>query len=127
MNIITVINTEKAPQPVGSYSQAIRVNDIIFISGQIGIDPETGYFNKNNIEKQTLQVMKNLEEILKAVDLGFENVIKTTIFTVNIHHYQMINKIYSQYFKKNPPARSFIEVSKLPKGVDIEIEAIAAY
>lgn len=125
MHNITVLNTDKAPKPVGSYSQAIRFKDIIFISGQIGIDPETGDF-VNDIEKQTSQVMKNLEGILKSEGLKFENIVKTTIFTVNINYYQTVNKIYSQYFKKNPPARSFIEVSKLPKGVDIEIEAIVA-
>jgi len=125
MDTFTVINTEKAPKPVGPYSQATNFKGIIFISGQIAIDPKTGKFIKNSIEDQTIQVLENLGAILESQNLYFKNIIKITIFTSNMDYFEVINKIYSKYFTINPPARSFIEVSKLPNNADVEIEAIA--
>jgi len=125
MDTFTVINTDRAPKPVGPYSQAINFKGIIFISGQIAIDPKSGKLIKNSIEDQIIQVLENLGAILKSQNLDFKNIIKVTVFTSNMSYFEVINKIYSKYFTINPPARSFIEVSKLPNDADVEIEAIA--
>ncbi len=121
-----VFETKQAPAPVGPYSQAIGWNQFVFCSGQIPLDPSTGEVLRGDIQEQTKLVMKNISEVLKAADLNFDNVIKSTIFITNMADFTKINEVYGQYFKELPPARSCVEVSALPKGVNVEIEVIAA-
>lgn len=122
--MIKSIQTEKAPKVVGPYSQAIGIGDWVFCSGQIGIDPKSGELVKG-IEKQTEQVLENLKEVLKASGSDFAAVLKTTIFITDMKNYATVNEIYSKVFKDHKPARSTVAVAELPKGVLIEIEAIA--
>lgn len=121
-----IISTDKAPAAVGPYSQAVRCGDFVFISGQISIDPSTGQI-QNDIKSQTLQVMKNLEEVLIAAGSSLEKVAKTTLFIKNMDDFSIINEVYTSFFKQDPPARSTVEVARLPKDVMIEIEAIAVF
>lgn len=118
------IETINAPKAIGPYSQAIATNGLLFVSGQIPIDPKTGNIVSDNIIDQANQCFKNIGEILKAANLDYKNVIKTTVFVKDLNDFQTVNEIYSKYFISNP-ARSCVEVSKLPKGVLIETEAIA--
>lgn len=117
------INTENAPKAIGPYSQAIKVDNLLFISGQLGIDPKTSTL-LDGIEAQANQAFKNIEEILKASNSSLADVCKTTIFITDLNNFSLVNEIYSSYFK-NKPARSCVEISKLPKNALIEIEAIA--
>jgi 2-iminobutanoate/2-iminopropanoate deaminase len=121
----TQITTENAPAAIGAYSQAILSDDIIFTSGQLPIDPKTGEMVENDIKKQTKQSLDNLKFILNEADSDCNNILKTTIFLSDLNNFSEVNKIYSEYFDGAPPARSCIEVSKLPKNSLIEIEAIA--
>jgi len=120
-----VITTQNAPQAIGPYSQAIKAGQFVFISGQIPIDPKSGEMVAGGIEEQTKQVMANLKAILVAAGLGFENVVKTTIFLTDLNHFAKVNEIYGQYFVSNPPARATVQVAALPKSAMIEIEATA--
>lgn len=122
--MIKQINTKKAPEAIGPYSQAIEAGDFIFCSGQIGIDPETGNLI-GSLEVQARQVLNNLEEVLIAADSSLENVVKTTIYLKNISDFPVVNNIYGDFFKVHKPARATIEVSNLPKGALIEIDAVA--
>lgn len=124
MNKINVISTSNAPAAVGPYSQALEVNGFVFCSGQIGIDPKTGSL-VDGIENQTKQVLKNLQEVVKASESDFNHVLKTTIYLSDMNNYVLVNKIYGEYFKDHKPARATIEVSRLPKDCLIEIELIA--
>ncbi|HHV00583.1 MAG TPA: RidA family protein [Defluviitoga tunisiensis] len=119
------ITTSEAPKAIGPYSQAVRVDGFLFISGILPIDPKTGQMVEMNIRDQTLQVMNNLEAILEAAGLKISNVVKTTIFLKDLSHFNEVNDIYGSFFSEIPPARSCIEVSRLPKDALIEIEAIA--
>ncbi len=119
------IETDKAPKAIGPYSQAIKYESFVFISGQIAIDPKTQEMVKGGIEEQTKQVMENIGAILKEAGLSFDNVIKTTIYLKNLSDFEIVNKIYGEYFKEHKPARATVEVSNLPKGALIEIEVIA--
>ena len=119
-----VIYTKNAPEPIGPYSQAILVNDTLYASGQIAINPETGEFADSDIKTQTEQVCKNIEEILKAADMTFDNVIKTTCFLAFISDFKKFNTIYEKYFVSNP-ARSCVAAKELPKNALVEIEIIA--
>lgn len=122
-----IIFTEKAPLPVGPYNQAIMIGKVLYISGQIAINPETGVLNLETIEIETTLVMKNLKSILEAAKMNFENVIKSTIFISDMNNYSKINEVYGQYFKpESAPARETIEVANLPKFVNVEISMIAA-
>ena len=122
-----IIFTEKAPLPVGPYNQAIMIGKVLYISGQIAINPETGVLNLETIEIETTLVMKNLKSILEAAKMNFENVIKSTIFISDMNNYSKINEVYGQFFDpENAPARETIEVANLPKFVNIEISMIAA-
>lgn len=121
---IKTINTKKAPLPIGPYSQAVVFNDLIFCSGQIGIEPETGELKKT-LEEQTVQIMENLKQILEEAGSNFENVLKTTIYLTDINYFSKVNEIYSSYFKKTKPARSTTAVSNLPKGALVEVDLIA--
>ena len=121
----TVIITNDAPFAIGPYSQAITNGQLIFTAGQIAIDPKTGAIVPGNIEEQTHQVIRNIEAILRAIDVDLEAVMKTTVFMTNLSDFKRMNKVYEQYFENNPPARSALEVAALPLGAQIEIECIA--
>jgi len=121
-----VINTSKAPQPIGPYSQAVLANNILFVSGQIAIDPESGGLITDNIENETEQVMQNLKSVLQQAELHFEDVVKCSIFVKSMADFSRINEVYGRYFSSNPPARETVEVSGLPKNVNVEISCIAS-
>lgn len=121
-----IVKTNKAPQPVGPYNQAIIHNGTMYISGQIALDPITKELVTNNLKKETMLVMNNLKAILESENLSFENVIKSTIFLSDMGSFNEVNEIYSTFFKSgNEPARETVEVSKLPLGVNVEISMIA--
>ncbi|KXG75193.1 2-iminobutanoate/2-iminopropanoate deaminase [Fervidicola ferrireducens] len=120
-----VIKTDMAPKAIGPYSQAVMVGDFLFASGQIAINPATGEIVEGGIEAQTRQVMENVKNILQAAGMDFSNVVKTTVFITNMDDFGKVNEIYATYFGENPPARSCVEVSRLPKGALIEVEVIA--
>jgi len=121
-----IIFTEKAPFPIGPYSQAILSGNTLYVSGQIPIDPESNQPVTGSIEAQTKQVMENLKAILLEAEMSFENVVKTTIFITDMSDFSVINSVYQRYFsEKNAPARETLEVSRLPKDVNIEISIIA--
>ncbi len=120
-----VIKSSKAPSPVGPYSQAISCNNMLFVSGQISIDPNSGEVFYGNFNEQCHRVILNLKLILEGGGSSLAHVLKITIFMKNLKQFDELNKIYSQYFEKSKPARTCIEVSELPKGVDIEMDAIA--
>ncbi len=121
-----VIFTEKAPKPIGPYSQAIQAGDFIFLSGQIPIDPATGALITGDVKSQTRQVLDNLRGILESQGLGMENVVKVTVFLRDMGNFSQMNEVYATYFPALPPARSTVEVSGLARDVDVEIEAIAS-
>lgn len=120
-----IISTNKAPKAVGPYSQAVKMGDFLFCSGQISINPETNEVFTGDIKTQTQMVLKNIEGVLTAANLGFENIIKTTIFLTDMNDFAVVNEIYASSFKAEPPARSTVAVLALPKGVNVEIEVIA--
>ena len=121
-----IINTNNAPSAVGHYSQAILVDNTLYCSGQIAIDPKTNKLVNNNIIEETKQVIENIKQILLSVNMNLQNIVKCTIFLKSMNDYNEVNKVYSSYFTDNPPAREAVEVSKLPKDVNIEISVIAA-
>lgn len=124
-----VITTQSAPAAIGPYSQAVAVagsTKMIFLSGQIALDPSTGQLVVGGIEAETKQVMKNIEAVLKEAGAGFERVVKTTIFLKDFNDFTVVNQIYGAHFLQNPPARSTVEVSRLPRDARIEIECIVA-
>ncbi len=119
-----VISTHRAPAAVGPYSQAVRVGNLIFTAGQIGLDPITGKLHEG-LEAQTRQVLDNLQAILEAAGSSLNDVVKTTIFLTDIGSFSTVNAVYGSVFSQNPPARSTVQVAALPLGALIEIEAIA--
>lgn len=125
MDILKIVSTNKAPNAIGPYSQAVRYGNFIFCSGQIAIDPNTGKLTGKTIKKQTGQVLKNLSEVLKSAGSSLNKVVKTTVYLVNLQDFQKFNKEYAKFFKENKPVRATVEVSGLPKNALIEIEAIA--
>jgi 2-iminobutanoate/2-iminopropanoate deaminase len=122
-----VIRTEKAPAAVGPYSQAARAGNMLFISGQIPIDPQSGELVGGDAERQAKRVMENIGAILRSQGLSFADLVKATIYLRSLADFDAVNRIYGEYFDSDPPARACIEVSRLPKDVAVEIEAIAAY
>lgn len=118
------IETERAPRAIGPYSQAIEAGGFIFTAGQIGIDPETGEL-REGVEAQVVQAMQNLQSILEAAGLSFQDVVKTTIFLVNMDDFKKVNEVYARYFREPYPARSTVGVKELPKGALVEIEVVA--
>ena len=120
-----VIQTEKGPKAIGPYSQAIQAGDLLFLSGQIPIDPKTGELIMGDIRQQTQQVLENIKGILESQRIGMEDVVKVTIFLKDMGNFSQVNEVYATYFPSSPPARSTVEVAKLPRDVDIEIEATA--
>ncbi len=121
------IQTSDAPKPVGPYSQAVQLDGFLFCSGQIAIDPKTDQVSKADVGTQAKQVMENIRAVLRAADMDFKNIIKTTIFLTDMGDFAAVNEVYGQYFKSGDPlpARSTIAVSALPKGVKVEIEVLA--
>ena len=119
------IQTEKAPRAIGPYSQAIQAGPFVFVSGQIPIDPSTGELVGGEIRQQTRQVLENIKNILESQGVAMEQVVKTTIFLKDTGNFSQVNEVYAIYFPSDPPARSTVEVARLPRNVDIEIEAIA--
>ena len=120
-----IITTDRIAPSVGPFSAAVLAGDLLFLSGQIALDPSTGQLVPGGIAEQTRRVLENLSAILKAEHLGFDHVVKTTIFLTSMDDFQTVNEIYGSYFRENPPARSTVAVAGLPKGAKVEIEMIA--
>ena len=120
-----VIKTDKAPQGIGVYSQAIVAGELVFSSGQIGINPQTGQMVEGGFEEQAEQVLRNLAAVLEAAGSDMSNVLKTTVFLADMDDFNKMNEIYRRHFKDDPPARSTVQVARLPRNARIEIEAIA--
>ena len=119
------VKTDKAPKAVGPYSQAVVSGNFVFVSGQIPLDPETGKMVEGGIEEKTRRVLENVSAVLESVGLSLKNVVKVTVFITDLSNFEKVNKVYSKFFGDHKPARSFVEVSALPKGAEIEIEVIA--
>jgi 2-iminobutanoate/2-iminopropanoate deaminase len=120
-----VIQTDKAPKAIGPYSQAIQAGNLLFLSGQIPLDPASGELVKGDVRQQTQRVLENLKGVLGSQKLGMEDVVKVTIFMKDMGNFNQVNEVYATYFPSSPPARSTVEVARLPRDADIEIEAIA--
>lgn len=120
-----IIFSSDAPAPIGPYSQAVKIGNTLYLSGQIALDPVTGELINENITEETHAVMKNMDAVLRAGGCTFSDVVKCTIFIRDMGQFATINEAYGQYFKFNPPARETVEVSKLPKNVNVEISCIA--
>jgi len=120
-----IISTKDAPQAIGPYSQAVKANGLIFTSGQIAIDPATQQVIAGDVAAQTDRVLRNLSEILEAAGSGLGKVVRTTVFLKNMSEFAAMNKVYGKYFSSSPPARSTVEVARLPKDVLVEIDVIA--
>lgn len=120
-----VIKTDKAPAAIGPYSQGITTGNLVFLSGQIPINPTTNSVVSGDITAQTEQVLKNLQAVLSAEGLSFDNVVKTTVYLSDMGEFSAMNEIYGKYFKVNPPARATVQVARLPKDVKVEIDLIA--
>jgi 2-iminobutanoate/2-iminopropanoate deaminase len=120
-----IVSTDKAPKAIGPYSQAIRIDSLVYTAGQIGLDPANGSLVDGGIAAQTRQALTNLKNILDAAGSGLGYVVKTTVFLADMKDFASMNAIYSEYFPENPPARSTVAVSGLPKDAQVEIEAIA--
>lgn len=119
------IQTDQAPQAIGPYSQAVKANGLVFVSGQIPIDPRTGHFVAGGIAEQTEQVLKNLAALLEASGSSLDQVLKTTVFLADMEEFAAMNEIYGRFFTEEPPARATVQASRLPRDARIEIEAIA--
>ena len=120
-----IINTTEAPSAIGPYSQAVLAGELLFVSGQIPIDPASGELVQGGVEAETRQVMSNLKAILEAAGSSLEKVVKATLFIADMNEFGTINEIYAEYFQAAPPARACVEVARLPRDVQIEIEAVA--
>lgn len=120
-----IIHTDKAPQAIGPYSQAVRTESMVYTAGQIGLDPATMEIVSGGVEVETRQVLNNLKQVLEAANSGLNYVIKTTVFLRDMADFPKMNAVYAEFFPENPPARSTVAVVALPKGVAVEIEAIA--
>ena len=121
-----IVSTSDAPAAIGPYSQAIRTGSLLFCAGQIPLDPKSGQMVSGGVAEQTKRVLENISGLLRAENLNFSHVVKTTIFLTSMDDFQTVNEIYATYFRDNPPARSTVAVSALPKGAMVEIEVIAA-
>ncbi len=121
----TIIKTNQAPNPVGPYNQAVMVNNMLFVSGQIPANPSTGELVKESIEAEARQVMENIKAILNEAGLNFSNIVKTSIFITDMKNFSTVNGVYAEYFSSDFPARETIQVGGLPLGVNVEISCIA--
>ncbi|MDB9884291.1 RidA family protein [Candidatus Marinimicrobia bacterium] len=124
INTKKVISTDKAPQAIGPYSQAIQVNKTLYLAGQIALNPDTGQMVEDKIEVQTHRVMKNLGAVLSEAGFSFDNVVQSQVFLSDLNHYKQMNKVYAEYFSNNPPARAVVEVA-LPRNALVEIMMVA--
>jgi len=122
----SILFTDKAPAPIGPYSQGVASGGILYLSGQIALHPETGVLEIDNIEQETHRVMQNIKALLEAKSLSFQNVIKTTIFLKDMDDFAKVNAVYGSYFQGDYPARETVQVSRLPKDVHVEISMMAA-
>ncbi len=120
-----IITTDQAPAAIGPYSQAVQTKDLLFISGQIPIDPTTGELVSGDIREETRQAMQNLGAILAAAGSSYDRIVKTTLYIRDMDQFTVINEIYAEFFSDNPPARACVEVARLPRDVGVEVEAIA--
>jgi len=120
-----IIYSSEAPEPIGPYSQAVKAGNMLFISGQIAINRTTGLMVTSSVQNETTQVMANLEAILKQAGTSFDSVVKCSIFLKDMNSFPLVNEVYGKYFSNNPPARETVEVSRLPKDVNVEISCIA--
>lgn len=120
-----IISTSKAPQAIGPYSQAVKAGSFLFVSGQIPINPATGELESGDIQVQTRRALENIKAILEEAGSSLQAVVKTTIFLKELSDFSVVNRVYETYFQSDPPARATVEVSALPKGVRVEIEAVA--
>ena len=121
-----VVLTDRGPKPIGPYSQAIRANGLLFVSGQVALDPKTGEMTEADIRKQTERVLENVRGIVEAAGSKMTHVVKTTVFLKDMNDFGTMNEVYAGYFTSTPPARSTVQVSRLPKDALVEIEVIAA-
>ena len=120
-----IIQTDRAPTAIGPYSQAVRIGDFLYTSGQIALDPRSGEFLSGEIEGETERTIQNISAILQADGLSLDNVINTTVYLSDLGHFARMNQVYEKYFSKNKPARACVQVAALPKGAKVEIDAIA--
>ncbi len=120
-----IVNTKNAPAAIGPYSQAVMISNLVYTAGQLGLDAETGLMVQGGIEAQTKKALQNLQAILEAAGTNMGNVIKTTVFLKDMNSFADMNSVYAEFFTENPPARSAVEVARLPKDAQVEIEAIA--
>ncbi len=120
-----IITSENAPAPIGPYSHAVKVGNMLFVSGQVGKNPKTGELILGNVKSETKQVMENVKGILTDAGMSFANVVKTTIFLADMNDFAAVNEVYGSYFTSDFPARETVQVSKLPLGVNVEISVIA--
>lgn len=121
----TAVSTNRAPQAIGPYSQAIKAGGFVFCSGQIALEPETGVLAGGGVARQTRRVLENLQAVLQAAGCTLDDVVKTTVFLADMNDFGEMNAVYSEFFRTTPPARAAIEVARLPKDVAVEIDAIA--
>ena len=121
-----VILTDRGPQPIGPYSQAIRTNGFLYVSGQVALDPKTGEMAGTSIAQQTERTLENVKGILEAAGSNLHHVVKTTVFLKDMNDFAVMNEVYAKYFTSAPPARSTVQVARLPKDALVEIEVIAA-
>jgi 2-iminobutanoate/2-iminopropanoate deaminase len=121
-----VVLTERGPKPIGPYSQAVRVNGFLFVSGQVALDPKTGEMSTGDVREQTERVLENVKGIVEAAGSKMPHVIKTTVFLKNMNDFTAMNEVYARFFTAAPPARSTVEVARLPKDALVEIEVVAA-
>ena len=120
----TIVETGKAPGAIGPYSQAVKTDTMVFVSGQLALDPATGNLITDDTKTETRQAMNNLKNVLEAAGSNLEKVIKTTLFIKNMNDFPLINEVYGEFFKQNPPARACVEVARLPKDANFEVEAV---
>ena len=123
--MIEIVATDRAPKAIGPYSQAVRANGFVFVSGQIALDPKTQQVVDGNASMQTERVLENLKAIVEAAGSSMKHVVKTTVFLADFEDYSKMNEVYSRYFSENPPARSTVEAPRLPRNVRVEIDLIA--
>jgi 2-iminobutanoate/2-iminopropanoate deaminase len=121
----TIVSTTNAPGAIGPYSQAVKTDSLVFVSGQLPLDPSTGELVQNDIQAATRQAMTNLKEILAAAGSSLDRIVKTTLFIADMDDFPKINEAYAEFFPQNPPARACVQVARLPKDADIEVEAVA--
>jgi len=120
----TIVETDNAPGAIGPYSQAVKTSSLVFVSGQLAIDPASGELKNDDIQDETRQAIHNLKNVLEAAGSNLEKVVKTTLFIKDMNNFPVINEVYGEFFQSDPPARACVEVARLPKDANIEIEAV---